>query len=80
MEDRNLKPLGRLGRTSRCGKSERTKVYFFFPESLTGLQMGGTTMAILNGINKMMTGSAGQQHQRMKWVNIIRMYSGIYQD
>ena len=37
-------------------------------------------MAILNGINKKMTGSAGQQHQRMKWVNIIRMYSGIYQD
>ena len=34
-------------------------------------------MAILNGIIKKMTGSAGQQHQRMKWVNIIRMYSGI---
>ena len=37
-------------------------------------------MAILNGIIKKKTGSAGQQHQRMKWVNIIRMYSGIYQD
>ena len=34
-------------------------------------------MAILNGIIKKMTGSAGQQRQRMKWVNIIRMYSGI---
>ena len=26
-------------------------------------------MAILNGIIKKMTGSAGQQRQRMKWVN-----------
>lgn len=34
-------------------------------------------MAILNGIIKKMTSSAGQQRQRMKWVNIIRMYSGI---
>ena len=34
-------------------------------------------MAILNGIIKKMTGSAGQQRQRMNWVNIIRMYSGI---
>ena len=41
MEDRSLKPLGRLGRTSRCGKSERTKVYCFFPEPLTGLTNGG---------------------------------------
>ena len=41
MEDRSLKHLGRLGRTSRCGKSERTKVYCFFPEPLTGLTNGG---------------------------------------
>ena len=34
-------------------------------------------MAILNGIIKKMSGSAGQQRQRMKWVNIIRIYSGI---
>ena len=61
-------------------------------------------MAILNGIIKKMTSSAGQltfktvngqgvvsekvtvvknsrssrqQHQRMKWMNVIRMYSGI---
>ena len=33
-------------------------------------------MAILNGIIKKMTGSAGQQRQRMKWVNIIRQGQG----
>ena len=29
MEDRNLKPLGRLGRKSRCGKSENQSVFLF---------------------------------------------------
>ena len=59
MEDRNLKPLGRLGSTSRCGKSENQSVFLFSRTPHWFNKRGKRLCAILNGIIKKMTGSAG---------------------